>query len=138
VRLEIARGAKSLPAVATRVRLLACVNKQMFLEVSQLGEGLRTHLTPERALSRVSAQMHLEVAELAKHLLARLTPVLDLAVLLLEGVGEGLVARAANILLDLAKHEMRESGGGSGGRHAAVTDSLKSAGVVLRPAAGKD
>jgi len=71
----------------------------MFLEVSQLGEGLRTHLTPERALSRVSAQMHLEVAELAKDLLARLTPVLDLAVLLLERVGEGLVARAAHILL---------------------------------------
>jgi hypothetical protein len=80
-----------------------CVNKEMFLQMCQLGEGLGTHLAAEGTLARVSSQVHLQVAQLAEDLLAGLTPVLDLAVLLLERVGQGLVARAAHILLIMIK-----------------------------------
>ncbi len=76
----------------------------MFLQMCQLGEGLRTHLAAEGTLARVRPQVHLQVAQLAKDLLAGLTPVLDLAVLLLERVGQGLVARAAHILLIMIKN----------------------------------
>ena len=75
------------------------MDQEVFLEVGQLGEGLGAHLAAEGALTRVRPQMHLQVAQLAKHLVARLTLVLNLPVLLLEGIGQRLVAGATHLLL---------------------------------------
>ena len=84
---------------SSQVVALTCVHQQVLLQVGQLGEGLGAHLAAEGSLPGVGAQVDLQVAQLAKDLLAGLTPVLNLPVLLLEGVGQGLVPGAAHILL---------------------------------------
>lgn len=76
-----------------------CVDEQMLLQVCQLGERLGTHLAAERSLPRMGPQVDLQVAQLAKHLVAGLALVLNLAVLLLERIGQRLVAGAAHLLL---------------------------------------
>jgi hypothetical protein len=64
----------------------------MLLKVSQLGESFGAHLAAKWTLARVRTQVHFQIAQLAKHLVACLTLVLNLSVLLLQGVGQRLVA----------------------------------------------
>lgn len=92
VGLEIAGAAKSLVANLAFMWLLSRVYQVVFLQVGELSEALVASLAFERPLSAVHSKVDLEVGELPERLGAHVALVLDLAVLLLEGVGQGLVA----------------------------------------------
>ena len=64
------------------------MDEVVLLQVSQLGEGLAAGVALEGSLSAVRPQVNLQVGELAKDLAAMLAFVLDLAILLLERVGQ--------------------------------------------------
>ena len=64
------------------------MDEVVFLQVSQLGEGLAAGVALEGPLSAVRPQVNLQVGELAKDLATMLAFVLDLAVFLLQGIGQ--------------------------------------------------
>lgn len=68
------------------------MNEVMLLQMRQLGEGFRADVTLERSFPGVRPQVHLEVGELAEGLVADIALIVDLAILLLERIGQRLIA----------------------------------------------
>ena len=77
-----------------------CMNQEMLLQMGQLCKvlGAVGELALEGPLPRVGPQVHLQVAQLTKHFVTCLALVDHLPVLLLEGVGQRLMARDHTIL----------------------------------------
>lgn len=100
VGLEIAGAAKSLVANLAFVWLFSRVYQVVFLQVGELSKAFVASLTFERPFSTVHSEVDLQVGELAKSLGADIAFILNLAILLLQGVGECLVASHVSFVFD--------------------------------------
>jgi hypothetical protein len=117
-------GARGGVVVREEGRRLTGMDEVVLLEVGQLGEALGADVALEGPLARVRPQVDLEIRELAEGLAADVALVMHLAVLLLEGVGQGPVAPRAALGVGTEGATLRAGvfvgGEGADGRVAVV------------------